>query len=378
LTFLKRDGQEAGMKLSSIWTRRALIWSAAGALAIASIVATTAADAAHTTAGSRSAAPASKGGIGYGTPKGIYAPFTDCAVINPLMAEASPSGAVGCVVGDVMTGSIKIGNVTTKIRASAKVKYPVTVQFGFWSPQGAAPDEFSGGVLPPPEGGLSAQLISSPQYVRGGLLKALGCATNTNATVAALCTEAQKKGGKYLKVFAAAQSAGPIMNFNVLDWEQPVMFHLINPLLGVSCYIGSADNPVVLNPTLNLTNATGTPEPDPRPRYHPDTEVLAITNATATDTTFTASGVTGCGPGGAANIAVDAAIDGAVGLPTASGADSITLTGNFYLAATTAPNNKAKILLSAFRASARSNGADVIRRISGADLRHWLLEHLGS
>jgi hypothetical protein len=357
------------MKLSSIWTRRALVWSAAGALAVASIVAATAADAAHTTAGSRSAA--SSGGVGYPTPKGIYAPFTDCPLINPLMKEAAPTGAVGCVAAVVVSGSIKIGNVTTKVKASATVKYPVTVQYGFWSPQNAAPDEFSGGVLPPQVGGLSAQLVSSPHYVRGGLEKALGCSTATDTTVLALCNEAKTKGGKYLKVFAAAQSAGPIMNFNLFTWEQPVMFHLINPLLGNNCYIGSADNPVVLNPALNLTGVTAIVTPDPHPRYHPDTEVIEIPNDFASDDTFTASGVTGCGPGGAANIPVDEAIDTAVGLPTASGSDSIKLSGTFYVVATTAPNNKSTILLNAFRASTRSGGTAI--RISGADLRDRLL-----
>jgi hypothetical protein len=358
------------MKLSSIWTRRALIWSAAGVLAIASIVAASAADAAHTTAGSRPAARS--GGVGYPTPKGIYAPFTDCPLTNPLMQEAIPGadgGVVGCVAGDVVSGTIKIGNVTTKIKPSATVKYPVTVQYGIWTPP-AATGEFTGGILLPPVGGASAELDSSPQFVRGGLLKALGCSTTTNATVKALCTEAQKKRGKYLKVFAAAQTAGPITNFDLLSWTQAVMFHLINPLLGANCYIGSDDNPVMLNPMLT---GSAIVDNDPHPRYHPDTEVIQVNDASATDKTFTAPGVTGCGPGGTANIAVDEAIDGAVGLPTASGSDSITLSGTFYVAASAAPQNEAKVLLSAFRASARSGGTAVVQRISRAELRQGLL-----
>jgi hypothetical protein len=113
-------------------------------------------------------------------------------------------------------------------------------------------------------------------------------------------------------------------------------------------------------------------ENDPHPRYHPDTEVLVIPDASATDTTFTASGVTGCGPGGAANIAVDEAIDTAVGLPTASGSDSITLSGTFYVAASGAPQDEANVLLAAFRASARSGGTAAVQRISAADLRDGL------
>jgi hypothetical protein len=349
------------MKASSKWIRRAVLWGATGALTAGMIVAASSAAAAHSTS-HPSSSQAKKGPGGYPLPKGIYAPFTDCPLLNPLMQESTPAGPTGCVAGTVLTGKIKIGHITTRIKATAKVQFPVTVQFGLWDPPNAASDsatanEFTGGILPPPQG-LSAQLTSSKQLVRGGLLKALGC-PSSNATVEQLCTEAQKAGGKDLKIYASAQSAGPITGFNLITWTQPVEFHLINPLLGNSCYIGSADNPVVLNPLLSTTG-TAAIEPDPHPRYHPDTEVLKIPQASATDTTFTAPGVTGCGPGGTANIAVDEAIDTSVGLPTATGADSIVLKGTFYLAVSTAPQNMAKILLSAFRASARTNGAAAI------------------
>jgi len=354
------------MKVSGKWTRRAILWSAASALTVATVVAGSAAQAAHSTPGAARAAT----GTGYPPPKGIYKPFTNCPVANPLMKEAVKGGAVGCIAGRVVSGSIKIGNVTTRIRAGVKVKYPVTVQFGIWSPPAASPLEFTGGVLPPPDGGLSAQLVSTPQYVKGGLLKALGCPTK-NPVAQKLCNTAEARGGKYLNVFASAQSAGPITNFDLLTWTQPVMFHLINPLLGDSCYIGSADNPVVLNPELSTTGSAVI-ENDPHPAQHPDTEVLKIPDASATDTTFTAPGVTGCGPGGSSNIRIDEAIDNAVGLPTASGADSITLSGTFYLAACSAPTNMAKTLLGAFRASSRPGGTSAIQRISAAHLRKGL------
>jgi len=358
------------MHASSKWTRRAVLWGTTGVLTAATIVAGSSAEAAHSpgAGASQSQAAPSPKVVGYPAPKGIYKPFTNCPLVNPLMKEAVPGGAVACIVGYVVSGKIKIGNVTTTIKAGVKVKHPVTVQFGIWSPPKASPLEYSGGVLPPPDGGLSAQLVSTAQYVKGGLLKALGCPNAKNPVAQKLCTEAQQKGGKYLDVFAAAQSAGPIINFNLFTWTQPVMFHLINPLLGNSCYIGSADNPVVLNPMLTATG-NAVPEPDPQPKKHPDTEVLKIP-ASATDSTFTAPGVTGCGPGGSANIRIDEAIDNAVGLPTASGADSITLSGTFYLAACSAPHNMANILLSAFRASARSNGTEAVHRISAADVRH--------
>ena len=362
--------KEALMKASSQWIRRAVLWGATGAVAAAMIVAATSAEAAHTTlhpGSGRSNAGASTKGPGYPAPKGIYAPFTDCPLLNPLMQESTPGSATGCVAGDVVSGGIKIGNITTRVRATATIKYPVTVQFGIWDPPNAGSNQFTGGILPPPVGGLNAQLASAPQFVRGGLLKALGCPDNKVPAVRRLCHEAENRGGKYLKIFASAQSAGPITNFQLLTWTQPVEFHLVNPLLGPNCYIGSTDNPVVLNPTLN---GSAVIETDPHPRYHPDTDVIQINGATATDTIFTAPGVTGCGPGGTANIAVDEAIDTAVGLPSASGSNSFTLKGTFYLAATYAPQNMAKILLSAFRASARTNGKEVAIPFTPASLRH--------
>jgi hypothetical protein len=65
-------------------------------------------------------------------------------------------------------------------------------------------------------------------------------------------------------------------------------------------------------------------------------------------------------------------------LPTASGADSIVLKGTFYLGICSAPQNMAKILLSAFRASARTNGKAVRIALTPASLRRFgiRLRHL--
>lgn len=355
------------MKVSSQWIRRAFLWTATGATTAAMVFAGSSAQAAHTTphAGpSHSRVGSAPKGPGYPSPRGIYRPFTDCPLLNPLMQESPGGSATGCIAGEVRTGTIKIGNITTTIKYTTKIRYPVFVQFGVWDPPNATPGQFTGGILPPPDG-LSAQLVSARQRV-GGLLKTLGC-PSTNPAVQKLCHEAKQRGGKYLNVYAVAQSAGPITNFQLTTWTQPLEFNLINPLLGSSCYIGSNDNPVVINPTLTGTLVE---EQDPRPRYHPDTDVLKIKDATTTDTTFTAPGVTGCGPGGSANIAIDEAIDASAGLPSATGDNSITLKGTFYFAACYAPQRMARILLSAFRASARTSGSQPAgHQITFASLR---------
>jgi hypothetical protein len=352
------------MKVSSIRIRRAVLWSASGALAAATIVAGSAAQAAHPTRQADRAAQAS-GGPGYPLPKGIYKPFTDCPLVNPLMQESLPNQVTGCIAGVVTSGKIKIGNITTKVRATEKVKVPVSVQFGIWDPPNAGDNQFAGGILPPPDG-LANQLISFPQHIPGGLNGALGC-PSTNKTVQKLCSEIPNSA-KNRPLYASAESAGPLTNFQLVTWTEPIKFHLINPLLGPNCFVGSDDNPILVNPSLN---GTLTQEMDPNPTAHPDTSVLVIKNAVATDSTFAAPGATGCGPGGSANIAIDEAIDAKAGLPAASGSNTLTLAGTFFLADCFAPHNQSKVLLSAFADSRKSAGArqTAARRISFASLR---------
>src|SRR5262249_18512666 len=153
-----------------------------------------------------------------------------------------------------------------------KVPVPVAVQFGLWTPPPVGANQFAGGILPPPDG-LAAQLTSFPQHIPGGLMKALGC-PSSNKTVQKLCAEIPDSK-KNAPLYASAESAGPIINFQINTWTQPIKFHLINPLLGPSCFVGSDDNPVLVNPTLTGTLVE---ENDPNPQNHPDTAVLKIKN----------------------------------------------------------------------------------------------------
>ena len=344
------------MKSSSRWIRRAL-WLGASAAAAVTLAATA-------VTSSVAAAPASPSsathqGPGYPPPKGIYALFTNCPLKNPVMHEATQFAA--CTAALAVTGSITLGNITTTVVA------PVHVQFGFFTP----PNASNYATVVPPLAGLSAQLVTGPDLLPESLTTALGC-PSSNATVAALCHEARHRGGKYNTVYALAQSAGAITNFSLVSWTQPLKFRLINPLLGNNCHIGLDGNPAVLNPQLTINSATIINDPDPT--AHPDTFVI-VANATASDTTFSAPGVTGCGPGGVANIAVDEALDTSAGLPAASG-NSVTLTGAFDIAASTAsedtslpqPQDDAAILLSAFKAS-RSAVPVVKHQISARQLR---------
>ena len=378
------------MKGSSQRFRRTFLWSATA-------IATAAITAAAVTTSAAGAQPKphegpSQIGPGYPPPGGIYSLFTNCPLLNPVMAE-SPSvndplyqgvSYAACVAGDATSGTLKIGNITTPIVR------PVNVQFGFFPPPNSAPggdntaDILSPppAVLPPPAG-LSAMLVTKPDLIPESLLTALGC-PGTAPVVKNLCVQAKNFGGKYLDIFGLAQSAGQLTNFGLLSWTQRIKVKLINPLLGNNCYIGTDQNPIVVNPQISV-NPGGQliGKTDPNPAKHPDTMVLDITSATASDSTFFAPAVTGCGPGGVANIAVDEAIDASAGLPAASGVNSLSLSGTFQIAITSAgedsalpqPQNNPKVLLGAFKASVGvppASRQETARRISIAEMRHSL------
>jgi hypothetical protein len=316
-----------------------------------------------------------KTGPGYPPPGGIYKPFTDCPLLNPVMQESLGGDATGCVAGNVTTGSITIGKIVTPVVQA------VHVQFGIWDPPNAtaggdnpAGGQFAGGILPPPDG-LSKMLVTKRDLIPQSLTKTLGC-PSTNKVVERLCQKATTLGGKYNRVYALARSAGQITNFQVTTWTQRAKFKLINPLLGDHCYIGSSNNPIVLNPQLTVAPGGKLKQlVDPDPAKHPDTGVLKITKAIASDTTFAAPGVTGCGPGGSANIAVDEALDTGAGLPAASG-NSLTLNGVFSIADCFHSSRQAKILLSAFKDSVTTSSAQPsVRQLPFAGLHH--LSRLG-
>jgi hypothetical protein len=336
------------MKRSSRRLNRAFYVSAVAVTAAGLLVAAVTSSAAG--AQPKPHARASQIGPGYPPPGGIYSGFTNCPLLNPLMQESIGGDAVICSDGHVDSGSVTLGNITTP------VVRPVDVQFGGWDPQNASfggdwttgIQQFAGGILPPPAG-VGAMLKTRPDLIPESLTTALGCSTTTDPNVQALCVKAENFGGKFLDVSALAQSAGQLTNFGLTTWTQRIKFKLINPLLGNNCFVGNNNQPVVVNPNISLApGGQLVVLPDPNPTAHPNTVVLRITKAIATDTTFTAPGVTGCGPGGAANLSIDAALDASSGLPSASGANTLTLNGMFEIADCFASSDQATILLSAF------------------------------
>jgi hypothetical protein len=277
--------------------------------------------------------------IGYPAPGSIYAPFTDCPLHNPVMEGSVGGLATGCIASVNTSGSFTINGIPTAIT------HPVIVQFGVWDPPNAGDNQFAGGVVQPADG---KSLVDSPEQVPGGLPLLLLCPGSTPG-VAALCQNAMTSG--QTEVAALVESAGPITNFALTTFTQPVKIQLINPLFGGNCYIGSDSDPIVLNPTIISGTLAFVPDPDPI-RF-PTTVVLEILDAQATDDTFSVPAATGCGPGGVA----DAAINSLLGLPSPSGNNHLVLNGNSLFADDFSDANQADDLLAAFKVSAMASAS---------------------
>jgi hypothetical protein len=187
----------------------------------------------------------------------------------------------------------------------------VDVQFGYYvPPEGTmGGGNFFPGPVVPPLAGTSAILSTGPDLIPGNLTTILGC-PSTNSTVQNICSQAAANPADN-QVYAQAEEVGNLSDFNLFNWAQPLKFVLENPLLGSSCSIGSDAFPIVLHPSLSVgPGGSFGVASDP---VDPSTQVITINGAVASDTTFSAPGVTGCGPGGANNVFVDEALDAGAG-----------------------------------------------------------------
>jgi len=127
-----------------------------------------------------------------------------------------------------------------------------------------------------------------------------------------------------LKLYAVTELAGtPALG--VTDIKLPIKVHLINPVLGNNCYVGSNSNPI----TLNLTTGTTSP-PLPNkpisgtlPEFSSDesTFIGTLKNGVYVDNSFAAPGASGCVLTlfGFIPISINGLVNTASGLPAAAG-----------------------------------------------------------
>jgi hypothetical protein len=127
-----------------------------------------------------------------------------------------------------------------------------------------------------------------------------------------------------LKLYAVTELAGTPTFTDLNNTTLPIKVHLINPVLGESCYVGSNAKPI----TLNLTTGTTSPPAPNKPitgkpaktGVDPVLEIFFAKEGIFVDNSFAAPGASGCVLQlGIIPLNIDALINVASGLPSAAG-----------------------------------------------------------
>src|ERR1700738_1829055 len=166
----------------------------------------------------------------------IPAPFTHCPLDNPDISYCiSAAGLAG--------GTFKMGSVTVSLPAGTNLQ------------GGLVPDPVTGDSIGPfiPASPPDKTLTSPALGVPGGLL---GVA------------QIQDLIPGVTNITAEVKLVGPVQfTFNNLLYKSgpglvlPIEVHLVHPLLGANCTIGTPANPIL----LNLTDGTTSPPPPAQP-----------------------------------------------------------------------------------------------------------------
>jgi hypothetical protein len=266
-------------------------------------------------------------------PSGGYARFAHCPYTNPAVGA--------CVINTTKSGSFKIGTTTLPIDK------PIVLQGGITAIE---PSPLYDAVGAP-------TLASPPGKVPGGLLgivnpapdwpfplwaafwSAVGAVNDVTATMETVATIQTNFGNALYPPTDGADPTAARLTLRV---------RLQNPFLGNTCYIGSAQSPVVVNlqsgttapppPNLPISGSIGNAyfgEVDGNPYAY-----IQVDDGTLVDNAFAVPAAKGCG-----NVALglpivtqllDALVSGAVnlkvGLPSAAGKNTAILTGDTSIA----------------------------------------------
>ena len=270
-----------------------------------------------------------------GTPSGPYAMFKYCPYTNPSVGS--------CVINTTHSGAFVIGSTTLPIDS------PIVLQGGV---ENLGPSPLYDAVGAP-------TLSSAPAKVPGGLLGIMNPAPNWPGPLWAAFWAIVATAND---VTATMEPVGPVQTnfanalFPPTDGSDPtaarlaVRVRLQNPFLGNSCYIGSAQNPIVIKlqtgttqpplPNLPISGNTGTVE-----TVITDEEnfigYLQVNGATFVDNAFAVPAANGCGNVALGlpiitpvlNSLVSGAVNLKVGLPSAAGKNTAILNSDASIAA---------------------------------------------
>ena len=225
------------------------------------------------------------------TPAPGYGQFAGCPSPseNPLVET--------CTHGLIKGGYFQMGN------KNVPISKPMTLSGGFTNGFSGFTANSKGGLTP------------VKQLVPGGVIGLTGLDWLVNFL--------NLEG---LQLYAVTELVGPPTFGATLSL--PIRVHLINPVLGNNCYVGSASSPI----QLNLTENTTSPPPPNMPisgvpfEFGSDesTGILTLKNGTVVDNSFSAPGASGCVLTlfGFIPVSINGLVNAASGLPAPAGTNA--------------------------------------------------------
>jgi hypothetical protein len=208
-----------------------------------------------------------------------------------------------CIVGVASQGTIDIGALDTTFHG------PGVVDGG---------SAVNSAIQPNWVDALDGQSFSAPpQLLSIPVMSLLGNPSVTPPADSDVWVVTQQAGPMGFSIFTPGQ--GGLNPFTVI----PLSFHLVNPLLGPNCYVGTVSDPITLDLTTGTSGAlTGTLGSGVGAQNW-----LQTNGTEVVDGQFSTPGATGCGTGGV----WDSAIDTVGSLPSPSGANKAILYGDFNI-----------------------------------------------
>jgi NHL repeat len=223
---------------------------------------------------------------------GFWTPYFRCPVDDPAMLATDGVNTEGvCVASNSSHGSITIGNLTTPTGN-------INLQLGVVA---TAAGEYT--AVAPPDGAI----VAAPAQITVG-------------TAVVTATVEPAGAPSNFSLVAGLGQGEPIVTL-------PIKIHLESQGLGLGpdCFIGSDQDPIVLNPEntdlLNSTffftrfNATGNADPNGL------LETVVIGGAVQGDSSFAVPAAQGCGT----NDSLDALVNAVAGLPSPAGNNNLVL-----------------------------------------------------
>lgn len=225
------------------------------------------------------------------TPAPGYGQFAGCP------SPSEKTGILACIHSVVKGGNFKMGS------KNVPITNPMTLSGGINGTTGAIEANSKGG------------LSQAKQKVPGGVVGLTG-----------LTWLLEVLGSEALTLYAVTELAGqPAFIEGGEFLNLPIKVHLVNSVLGNSCYVGSFSNPI----NLHLTLGTTSPPPPNKPitgskgevAFDPSTSIIHETNMRYVDNAFSAPAASGCTLTlfGFIPIDLDGLVDLQAGLPAAAG-----------------------------------------------------------